>query len=274
MEWQDPAEGLTDHVVICNCSAKVRGVVELLHGDGAQAEPPWIVLLVQDRGLWEANPAWHPADADLERVVAITGCPTSADDLRRARIARARAAVILADPRQGPLADARSTLAAAAIERHNPQVHTVMELVVSSSRVQICTTEVNEIICQGEITEKLIAQSCITPGVKEIFHRLLSSAPGSNQLYLAPLPEGFAGARYVDLVRAIITAGAPFVACGFVQRGLELAPDRPLHRRVVVNPHRGEDPGRETALAAGDELIVLALEQPRLQPYLEAGAPV
>ena len=36
-------------------------------------------------------------------------------------------------------------------------------------RIHLRSTEVNEVICLGEITEKLIAQCCISPGI----HRVL-----------------------------------------------------------------------------------------------------
>jgi hypothetical protein len=258
MEREDPLATLSGHIVICNCNEKVPGIVQYLRA--ARGPDLAIVVLVQDRGLWNDNPSWHPADGV---VFTVDGCPTVEADLRRVRIADAGAAVILADPRQGKLADARSTLVAVAIERHNPQVHTVMELVSSGSRLQICAREVNEIVCMGDITEKLMAQSCITPGVDRVFQHLLSNAPDTSQVFLTPVPDGFAGLTYRELARRAVVADAPFVICGFTRNNED-------GRRIVVNPCAGVEPGRDSQLEQGDKLVVISASPPQLEPYLSA----
>lgn len=283
---------LRDHVVICNCNEKVRRIVTELHGSSQGA--PQIVLLVQDEALWRANPRWHPpppAAGEAPRFHVIYGCPTEVEALSLAQISAARAAIILADPRQGQLADPRSTLVAIAIERQNPQVHTVMELISSQNRVHVRSSEVNEIICLGEITEKLIAQSCISPGVKQVFDHLLSSAATTNQLFVTPLPEELAGRSFRELSRAAIERRAPFVLCGY-----ELAPGRvsgvaprrsgrsPAQQLdagdakagllggaphvFVINPRANVEPGKDTPLEQGDKLVVLSFARPQLAAAL------
>jgi hypothetical protein len=266
MERQDPLETLSGHVVVCNCNEKVRGIVDHLHNTEVPLD---VVVLVQDRKLWDENPAWHPPQGTRGRVFTVEGCPTVEADLLRVRIAHARAAVILADPRQGQLADARSTLVAVAIERHNPQVHTVMELISSASRLQMCAREVNEIICMGDLTEKLLAQSCITPGVKHVFDRLLTHAQGTNQIYLVPLPEGCAGLSYREIIRRAVGADAPFIICGYTRNRNTTGNGK---REIVVNPRNGTEPGRDTRLEVGDILITMAVSRPGLEPYLGASA--
>jgi Trk K+ transport system NAD-binding subunit len=275
-----PPADLRDHVVICNCNEKVRRIVAELHGSSQGA--PEIVLLVQDEALWRDNPRWHPPAADdgeAPRFYVVHGCATEVEALSRARIAKARAAIILADPRQGQLADPRSTLVAIAIERQNPQVHTVMELISSQNRIHVRSSEVNEIICLGEITEKLIAQSCISPGVKQVFDHLLSSAASTNQLFVLPLPEELAGSSFRQIARLAVERRAPFVVCGY-----ELAPRRPDGGRLarsddpgllggsphifVVNPQANVEPGKDTPLQQGDKLVVLAFTRPSLTDAL------
>jgi len=288
MERQDPLEKLTDHVVICNCNEKVKRIVEGLQVGAA--EPPDVVLLVQDAALWKANPGWHPGPWHSSRFFTATGCPTDEGALRRVRISEARAAVILADPVHGALADARSTLVAIAIERQNPQVHTVMELIASVNRVHLKATEVNEIVCLGEVTEKLIAQCCITPGIKNVFEHLLSSEEGGHEIYITRLPDALAGRTYRELARQAVRSGAPYVVCGYAQaRGHDEAPPeqgpdqtrpppeqgahRPrASRRLVINPRSYTEPGRDTPLQPGDALIAMAREAPRLELLLERDA--
>ncbi len=278
---------LRDHVVVCNCNEKVRRIVAELHGSSQGALE--IVLLVQDEALWRANPRWHPPpppEGEPPRFHVIYGCPTKAEALSRAQVGAARAAIILADPRQGQLADPRSTLVAIAIERENPQVHTVMELISSQNRIHVRSSDVNEIICLGEITEKLIAQSCISPGVKQIFDHLLSSSASTNQLFITRLPEELAGLSYRELSREAIRRRAPFVLCGYELARSRLAEMSPRRHRAggqeadgagllggaphvfVINPRANVEPGKDTPLAQGDKLVVLAFERPRLNTVL------
>jgi hypothetical protein len=266
MERQNPLEELTDHVVICNCNEKVRRIVEGLQ-TGA-GEPPCVVLLVQDLALWKANPSWHPDTRHASRFFTVVGCPTDVGALRRARISAARAAVILADPVHGALADARSTLVAIAIERQNPQVHTVMELIASINRVHLKAIEVNEIVCLGDVTEKLIAQCCITPGIKNVFEHLLSTQEEGQEIYITSLPGALAGRSYRELAKLTVRSGAPFVVCGYAQaRAHEGA-----KRRLVINPRSYTEPGRDTQLQRGDALITLARADPRLELLSEHAA--
>ena len=258
---------LRDHVVICNCNEKVAPIVQELQN--SSQGPLDVVLVAPDAELWDNNPSWHPPPHDKARFLVQMGCPTDARTLTRARIAQARAAVILADPRHGHLADPRSTLVAIAIERENPQVHTVMELLSSQHRVHVRSSEVNEIICLGEISEKLIAQSCISPGIKQIFDHLLSSDPATNQLFLEPLPEALASETFRSLTRHAILGRAPFVICGFelTPRDKDAAPAEipgGYPQTFVVNPRAHVEPGKDTPLRVGDKLIVIAHQRPDL----------
>lgn len=285
MEWQSPHSELKGHVVICNCNDQVRRVVCELHAETV-VERPDIVLVAQSRLLWEHNPLWHPdPDDEYTRqhffVLVREEGDLLSHALREVNIAEARAAVILADPNHGEMADARSTLMAVAIERENPQVHTVMELISSVNRAHLQATEVNEVVCQGEIAEKLIAQSCITPGVKNIFWSLLTNAPGTNNIYIRPVPQASIGSTYRAVAREMIEARAPFILIGFIRprsdglddpkclagsgsRGGITSSDAESGLDNVINPRHGEEPGRDSVLQAGDQLVFIACRPPAL----------
>ena len=55
------------------------------------ADPPAVVLLVQDAALWKANPAWHPDPRYSSSFYTVVGCPTDEAALLRARVSEARA---------------------------------------------------------------------------------------------------------------------------------------------------------------------------------------
>lgn len=262
---------LSDHVVILNINNKIGRIIDEI-GLGTGDHPPDTVIMVQEPGLWASNPGWHPNAGVKVPLHLVDGCPTEPDDLERIGISRARAAVILADPRQGQLADAHSTLIAVAIERRSPQVHTVTELIDSVNRVHLRATEVNEVICFGELTEKLIAQSCITPGINHVLADLLHAHPGTTQIFIVELPLALAGMSYRRLFRSAVSADAPFILLGFTRPGSviesETASIPAARETFVINPRAGIEPGKDTRLQPGDRLVVVAYERPDLATML------
>jgi len=261
---------LENHVVICNCNEKVRAIVEELHMDVSE-KPHDIVLLIQDKTLWDSNPEWHPRETDRARFITMFGSPFDREVLRSACIERANSAIILADPNHGQLADAQSTLMAVAIEKHNPQVHTIQELILTTNRDHLKAMNVDEVICLGEISEKLIAQSCISPGVKNIFESLLTTGRGTAQIFLQCLGPELNGFSYRKIAKACIEAKAPFIIIGYIISPPEIFSSKevknPIRSIMMVNPKKQS---KDLALSEFDKLIIIGYEQPvSLAEYVE-----
>ena len=138
-----------------------------------------------------------------------------------------------------------------------------MELILSANRCHLEATEVNEVVCQESIAERLIAQSCLAPGTSRLFSHLLTMESGSTHFFVCDLPRSLDGASYREVAHRSIVEDAPFVVCGFV-RAPETEDGRPV---TVLNPRPGYEPGRETPLRAGDQLIVVASELPDLEKH-------
>lgn len=263
MAGQRAPETLSDHVVICNVNEKVRAVVDELRNDPA-GESIDVAIIVQDRALWQGQTSWHPPEHGRGQVVEIHGCPAESAVLERAGIGRARAAIILSDPLQGKLADARSALVGIAIEHQNPEVHTVMELLLSVNRSHLRATAVDEIICLGEISEKLLSQSSINSGVSRLFAHLLTTRAGTAQIFVRPISNLLVGASYRELARRAIHNRAPYVVCGFIRHRPRASPSNRPEAIVVLNPAVDTDPGKDSLLDTRDSLIVLASSAPDL----------
>ena len=258
---------LRGHVVLCNINEKLSVIINDLHRD-TQPNPVAIVVLVQDLQLWKNQADWHAFDAQ-RNYVALYAPPSDPRSLQLAQIARARAAIILADPRQGDLADARATLVAVSIEKQNPQVHTVMELLSSLHRAHLANTEVDEVVCLGDLSEKLIAQSCITPGVGGIFDRLLGARESTSRFYLPALPAQYVGLSYRELWQQSIREHWPLIVCGFVRP----AQNAQAADSYVLNPTATQEPGRDTKLAASDRLIVIANHLVKAESFARSLSP-
>lgn len=253
---------LKGHVVVVNCNEKVAAIVEELQM-GTIERPLDVVLIVQDRELWEENPHWHPKKRAEAGFYTLYGSAHDTALLTAASIGHARAAIILADPTQGLLTDARSTLAAVAIERENPQVHTVAELILSINRAHIARMNVDEVVCLGEISEKLIAQSCITPGVKNIFQELLTTRSGTTQIFLPEIPLSLHQKSYRQIARTCIERRVPFIPLGYIintpiprlsgtRKGLAA-------RSICINPKAA---AKDIPLTGHSQLAVMAYDPP------------
>ncbi len=264
MAGRRAAETLNDHVVICNVNEKVPAIVDELWNDPAGASMP-VVLIVQDESLWLDHPDWHPRHDGPGGLFEIHGCPAEPHVLRQAGITRARAAIILADPVQGRLADARSALIGIAVEKVSPTVHTVIELLLSVNRSHLRTTAVDEVICLGELSGKLLSVSSVTPGVSRLFAHLLTTRRGTAQIFVRELPEGLSGTPYREIARRAIRRGAPYVVCGFIRTRPRVKPDMPEPKMVVFNPRADTDPGKNSTLGQHDSLIVLSAGAPDLR---------
>ncbi len=262
MEIVNETIKLSNHVVICNCNEKVKTIVEELQYETATA-PFDIVLLVQDKNLWETNPKWHPQKTDNAIFITLFGNPFDEKILQKACIESAKSAIILADPSHGQLADAQSTLMAVAIEKKNPQVQTIQELILSVNREHLKAMNVDEVVCLGEISEKLIAQSCITPGVKNIFENLLTTERGTSQIFLPALGETLSGRTFRQIAKKCILADAPFIVMGYIisLQGFSLKMDskNSIKSIVSVNPKKA---GKDLPLSQYDKLIVIAYDSP------------
>jgi hypothetical protein len=272
----ETTKDLKNHIIICNCSNKVKKIVEELQRS-KRAHDYDIVLIIQDESLWRANPAWHPVCPRPEKFHEIIGSPADSSILTSINIKNASTAVILADPHHVQHADAFSALTAIAIERQQPGIHTIMELEQSENKLNLHTSEVNEFVCAGDITEKMISQSTMTPWVKNVFKHLLSTSEKTSQIMMCPIPRQYKNRSYRMLVTDLIEAGAPLTVCGFLldteketeQDDQSATMSRDNRSRIVLNPRPGPK-GKDSLLTHVTDLIIIANQQVDLNAYLAA----
>ncbi|MBN2693024.1 NAD-binding protein [bacterium] len=262
MERENFARNLTEHIIICNCNEKVKNIIEEIHSSGDIV----VVLIVQKKELWENNSGWHPIKYNKNSFFIIFGSPFNSDVLQSVAIESAKAAIILSDPLEGEHADAISTLVALNIEYKNPRVHTVMELLHSINREHLNRMNVDEVVCLGDISEKLIAQSCISPGIKNIFKNLMSASKDTPQIFVPEITDNLLGLSYKELAKSIIEKKYPYIIIGFIyfrmvnssKIGKFLSIDPKI---IVMNPIKEQ---KNYQFKKGDKLILIAHKKPDL----------
>ncbi|MCP4679975.1 MAG: hypothetical protein GY854_31680 [Deltaproteobacteria bacterium] len=262
----EPPPDISGHVVILNANAKLPRIVDEIQL-GSSDDPLDIIVVIQNWETWLENEEWRPRGRYRGNIYFREGHVAATEDLELARIELAKVAVVLADPLQGDLADAHSTLTAVAIENLNPMIHTVVELISSVNRVHLKYTKVNEVVCIGELTEKLIAQSCISPGVKNIFDHLLSARSDTTQIFTINVPPAMSGKTFREVMRLTIERDAPFVLCGFSTTNGNFGNGLPVDRITVVNPRTDSEPGKDTIMGPSDTLVAIAYKKTEIDKF-------
>lgn len=227
---------LRGHMLICGWNKGGPIILSELRAAGVNKH----IVVVADL---EDNPA--PGD---ERVHFVKGDCTEDEVLLRADAPHAETAIVLADAsgeRSYQAADARTILTVLTLETLNPSCYTCAELVQQKNRPHLERAHADEIIVSGEFGGKVLANAAVYHGLSRVVGELLSSNEGA-EFYTIPLPAVLTGKTFDDAV-AHLRAVARAIPVAVARGG-----------RTHVNPEVG------FILAAGDELVVIAQDAPRL----------
>ncbi len=179
---------------------------------------------------------------DAQDFYYVRGKPYEAASLNKADIGHASAAIILADTAEGPASDARTVLAALAVESIRPEVYTCVEAVNSSSAEHFARAGVDEILPTRELVGSLLARGSRHRGVISAVSDLAAAGSGA-ELYVRRVPK-------------------PLVGMSFKQALVTLADKT---NGVPIGIRRGTKtmlaPGASVAIEAGDELVLVAEDE-------------
>jgi voltage-gated potassium channel len=226
------ASGFRDHIVVCGWNATARELVEELRTDDYKLR----VVLIHDS---ERNPA---GDA----VYYVRGDPTNEEDLERADIKDAQAALIFPGSATND-ADMRSILTIMAIESVAPHVRTVAEVNNPRHVEHFLRARVDEVLVTSRLASHLLARTALYPGLTTLVTDIVSGGEGS-ELYRVALPNSYLGLS-VDQVSARL---------------------RSEHRATLMAISRGNgthvNPPADFVLEAGDDALVIAESLGTLSP--------
>lgn len=221
------ASGYRDHIVVCGWNTTARDLIEELVADESDTK---IVLI-------------HNADKNPAGTLAyfVSGDTTSEEDLKRAGITNARAAIICPADSSNE-ADLHSILTVLAIESLAPSVRTVAEVNNPIHVPHFRRANVDELLVTSRLTSRLLARSALYPGLSELVTDIVGGGTeeGDPQLYRVQMPEDGIGMSTVEL-------GAKMRA---KHHATVLAVTR--NGKTVANPPHG------FRMEAGDDLVILA----------------
>lgn len=248
---------MNDHIVICNWNDKGLEIIRELHAEVVHQPRP-IVIITEDTDVVVLPD--RDDFPEFEDVYTIRGDPTNEIILRRANVAGAFSVMILADPAQGHLADAKSILIAMAVQsvskgapRHP---HITVEGVSPDNREHLERAGANEIVSAGDLGLRVLAQSAMHPGVTDVFQNLLTTSSESNEVYVVPMPADLIGKTFTEAAERIARShetDQPAILIGVMNGG-----------HVQLNP-RG---GHRHRLQATESLVLISWETPDVDRIL------
>jgi len=191
--------GIEEHIIICNWSKKADLLISELHDASLDKKRPIIIVSEnpQDIPDFDENEIYRG-------IMIVKGNASHEETLKRAGINSASTVIILADRALGDVADTKTIMTAIAIDHINSSIHVVVEVLQSENVPYFSYTHANEIICLELLTERLLAQSCLTPGISFIFSDLLTQSSDTNEIYVEDIPSKYIGKTFQELKEAII----------------------------------------------------------------------
>jgi voltage-gated potassium channel len=186
-----------DHVVICGWNQYTEELLAGLTTHGSMGDSP--VVLINELSVDELESLRMRYQSF--NLKFLRGDYVREDVLRRANIARARFAVIMADTSGGhsqDRTDERTTLAALTIKYLSPHIKTAAELLDGENRQHLKRANVDEIVVRGEHIGSLLATAVNFPGLQRLISGMLSLG-NTNKFWRVEIPRQFVGRTFRDL---------------------------------------------------------------------------
>jgi voltage-gated potassium channel len=247
-----PNYELKDHIVVCNWNDKGEPLIKEVHAKIVKDKRPIVIISEQGESIQFPE---HEDAPEYEDIYVINGDPANEIILKRANVQHAYTTVILADPTQGELADAKSILIAMGIksvceELDVPKTYIAVEGISPQNIEHLRRAGADEIISAGDFSSLLLAQTSLVHGLSKVYQNLLTISEETNEIYLISVPEEYIGKKFSDLGAKVFSSRDsenPIIPIG-VKSG----------NRVLLNPKSSDF----DAFQEGDDLIIIAFEHP------------
>lgn len=180
---------LNGHVIICGWNSRVPQMIEVLRREAFGAGVPVVLLAPLSE-----NPVPN------EPIKFVNGNPSRLDDLKRAAVERAQAAIAVTDesdndPHTDSTYDARAVLTVLALKAANPNLHVVAQMRDPRNRDHFERARADEIIASAEMSEGLLARAALNVGIANAFASLLR-LDTPQEMYIIDTPPGLEGKTF------------------------------------------------------------------------------
>lgn len=247
-----PKYNLNNHIVICNWNPKAVPIIRELHASILKDKRP--IVVVSEHAEAGDLPE-REDDPAFEDVFLVKGDPANEIVLRRAAVHEAYSVLVLADPKEGHLADAKSILISMAVRSlclaaDVEPVHICVEGIDPQNIDHLKRGGAEEIVAASDFSMMLLAQSALFHGLSTVYRHLLEISGDTNEIYLLPVPQSFVGKSFAELGAAILQNRDPNNPAILVGARTKDG--------IFVNP-RDQEMG---TFESGDQVVIIAFERP------------
>lgn len=225
-----------NHIVICNCPA-IQKVILLVTEIRANPEYADRAFVVISDGFEEI-----PEEFKVHRIQFVKGDPTREDILMKANICSCAGVFILAEDPKSATSDEKTFTIGTIIEmlkqEQNLHLKVVVELVSKDNLKMLRRSNVDGIVTPDGITDCLMAQEFVSPGVHDIIQQIISNTVGSQFYIFNTRLQGY---KVSDIQVAVLEHLANLQVIGIIKQGEQ-----------ILNPPK------TMMIEKGDKLIMLA----------------
>jgi len=171
-------EELDGHVLVCGWNTGTAPLLSEMAVDDELRGLPLVLVNELDR-----LPDLSRTKIRVDLLYHVKGDFAQLEVLQRAGVERAARAVVMADHiREHATADrdARSVLAALTIERLNPTIYCVVELMDADNEAHLGVAGVEAVIMRSELSGRALAAACRHPNLMEVMMNLLTLRRGET----------------------------------------------------------------------------------------------
>lgn len=219
-----------NHIIIIGWNFRSKSIIEELINEDKNIK---IVLIdnIESNPYHNKNISYIKGDGWNEKV------------LNRANIEEAKIAIVLSDKNNEnkEMSDAKSVLISLAIDRLNPNIYLVTEVLNHNNIVHFERANVNDIIVSNEIESKILVRSILYKGVNKAFKELITNAYG-NEIYETEIEPKYIGKTYEELVKDFLLINVTII--GFYRDD-----------NTYLNP------SKDTLLKKSDHIIYIASKE-------------
>ncbi len=235
-------------IAIININDKLKGIIKEIK----KLTNYEITIIVPNKKTWEKNSFWHPENLDDINIVFAN--PKDSKILES--IKDFESVVVLRD--SDIACDAETALITVAIEEADKNIHTVAEVYSSINKAHIETLNIDEIVCVGEVTEKMIAQGAITSKIDKLFSFLLDTNGKTAEIFIKKLPSEYftETTRYFDILKLFLEKNIKIIPVGYINK---IQKNNRIIREYKINPKTSEDKYR--VLKSNIEIVFIGIRE-------------
>ncbi len=242
---------MKEHIIICHCPSiekTLHVAQELRSSTGYQAREIVVITEVFDE---------CPQVFSQNGIQLIHGSPTDEAVLLRAGVHQAEGVLIFAKEPENAQSDTITFTIGSLVEMIEQDtqrpIKTVAELISPNNKRLVERSSINGVIVTHGVTDKLLTQEFLSPGIHRAFEQLLTNTEGC-ELYICQTQ--LTGQRLVDLQLAALQHEQDIQIVGVQREGAPML-----------------NPDKQTTIKDGDALIILAEKEAYYHAFEQATLP-